>query len=171
MTPPPQLIATWPIVTDRDGLFRDNSPDGAPATILAVRDADSRIVDAVAWWPDTPGRWWLRDGEAVVLGSQALNVASCEGATIALHSTPARWLAAPSGPCIREPGRCEHECPTCELTRGVCVLRWDVPIRTLFDDVSAITCDCPALAQRLTRGLRSWEPRVTVARQETAYAA
>ena len=106
-----------------------------------------------------------------MLGGQALAIAAYEGEGIDLHSTPARWLAADGGPCIREPGRCRHECSTCMMARGCCVLRWDVPIRTLFEDVGAITCDCPALAKRLTQGLRRWEPRVTVARQETAHAA
>ena len=170
MTPPRPLTTTWRIATDRDGRFR-HSPDGTPATILAVRDSDGRVSDCVAWRPETPERWWLRDGEAVVLGAQALAIAGYEGEGLSLRSTPERWLAADGGPCIRAPGRCQQECPTCSMVRGVCVLRWDVSMRTLFEDVKRIECDSPALAKRLTHGLRAWEPRVTVTRPGVRHAA
>ena len=162
MISPPQLMATWPIVTNRDGLFR-HSPDGAAATVLLVRDAEGSITDAVAWFNDEPGRWWLRMDEAIVLGSRALFVASHEREPIELHSTPAVWLAAPSGPCVRAPGRCTRQCQTCEMERGVTILNWGVPLATLLADVAEVRCDSSALRDRV---LTRWSPRVTTTGRE-----
>ena len=153
-----------------DGRFEFDEK-GDMAAVVPVRDAEGWITDAVAWRSDNPGRWWVRFGEAVVLGAQALAIAAYEGEGIALLSTPERWLAADGGPCIRAPGQCQHECLTCSMVRGVCVLRWDVPIRTLFEDVKRIECDSPALAKRVTQGLRRWEPKVVVTPSEVRHAA
>ena len=159
------------ISTDADGRYRPE-PSGEWAAIVPVRDRYSNLCDLVAWLPDEPQRWWLRNGdETPILGTEALALAAWDGRSIDLHSTPEHWLLAKSGTCIRPPGVCTVECDTCALPRGACVLRWDLDLRELFEGVTRVNCDCPELERRLLRSLRGWEPRVTAGRQEVRHAA
>lgn len=159
------------IVTTADGRYR-LYPSGDRAVIVPVRDRYGGLCDLVAWFPDQPQRWWLRICEATpILGTQALALAAAEGGCIKLHGTPERWLIANGPGCIRPPGACVGECAVCELPRGACVLRWDVPLAELFEGVGQVTCNSPELERRLLQALRGWEPRVTVARRETRRAA
>lgn len=159
------------IVTTADGRYRPD-PSGDRAAIVPVRDRFGDLCDLVAWFPDRPEHWWLRfNDETPILGTQALAIAAAERGAIKLHSMPERWLVAKAPGCIQPPGACVGECDICELPRGACVLRWDVPLGELFDGVGRVICDRPELERRLLQALRRWEPRVKVARREARRAA
>ncbi len=117
------MIGAARIVVASDGTYRPDTA-GQYAVIIAVHDQDREIADLCAWFPDRPGRWWLRYAdEAPILGARALAMARYFGEAIKLYSTPERWL----------------------LVRGdgVVILRWSVDYRDLFDGVGRVECDSP----------------------------
>ena len=146
------MIGAARIVTSRDGRYRPD-PDGELAIILAVSAFQLEVVDVdlneaevyattdiVAWFPEKPGRWWMRLGTEPVLGARDLRIAADMGGTIRLHPTPLTWAEAGG--------------------RGVCVLQWGSHLRPLFEGVERIDYSDPRLKYKVTRMLRSWEPEV-----------
>ena len=137
------------IVTAADGTYRPDT-EGEWAAALGVHDQDGELADLVAWFPDRPGRWWLRYGEVVVLGARALAVARYFNDPTTLHGTPQSWALARG--------------------KGVCVLRWDVDLWELFDGIARVDC-VPNLADRLRRSLRQWEPVLPAPARRVRHAA
>ncbi len=143
------MIGAARIVVSGDGTYRADT-SGQYAAILAVHDQDGEVADIVAWFPDAPGRWWLRYGEVVVLGARALEVARYFNDPTTLHGTPQSWALARGD--------------------GACVLRWDVDLRELFDGIARVDC-APNLADRLRRSLRQWEPVMPTPARRIRHAA
>ena len=71
-----------------------HDPAGELAQIAGLRDRFDAIEDLVGWFPDTPGRWYLREGLSPILGARGLALAASFGDAIAIHPTPAAWVAA-----------------------------------------------------------------------------
>ncbi len=133
------------------------SDNGQWAVVLEARDRFDEIVDLVAWSPDDPSHWWLRDGdETPLLGARALAFAADCHEPVTLLPTPEAWLFAVSE---RPKGRV------------VCILDWGVDLGPLFDGVLRVECQGPDLQKRFQQGLRAWEPRVTSAQQGRPRAA
>ncbi len=100
------------------GRFR-LEPEGELAQIAALRDRFDMIEDLVAWFPDTPGRWVVREGLSPILGARELALAASFGDPIAIYPTPTAWMGAQG--------------------EGVCVLDWQSLLAPCFDGVKAIT--------------------------------
>ncbi len=167
MTDVPRIGASR-VVTKPDGTYTPD-PAGEWAAVLGVMgfthepvgfyengslvwDDVHNIVDLVAWYPEDPGRWWLRRGtETLVIGVRELRIAAYFNDPIMLHETPEAWAIA--------------------VGRGVCVLNWDMDLRDLFDGVSAVRCKTLALRARFQAALRRREPKLTVSQVEVDYAA
>ncbi len=125
------------IVTSSGGTYQPD-PAGEYAAIIGVHDAECELVDLCAWFPDAPGRWWLRfSDECFFLGARALAVAAYFHDPIELHATPEAWALAGG--------------------RGVCLLRWDIDARDWIEGVKRIDAH-PAVAARLRAIFRAWEP-------------
>ena len=145
------MIGAARIVPSADGTYRPD-PSGQWAVILPVRDREGELCDLAAWFPNQPERWWLRFGDATpLLGARALAVAAYFGDPIELFPTPEQWALAGG--------------------RGCAALNWCAPIGDLFEGVSRVECDSPALQVRLRDTLRRWEPPVTVKPSEARRAA
>ena len=132
------------IKTASDGSFVF-APDGEPAVVAKIYDANGDLADFVAWQPERPGQWWLRRGELAVLGGHALAVANYFGNCIRLFGTPQDWFRSGGD--------------------GVCILLWTAPLDGLFDGVGVVECDSPELQQRFVKAIRRWEPRTTAPRR------
>ncbi len=131
-----------------DGTWRVD-PTGAPAVLIPVHDRGDFVADVIAYHLDDPSEWWLRYGDSCpLLGARALARAAYHQDPVKLCSTPERWLIgqrrAPSAPS------------------PVCILDWGVGLGPLFDGVSHVECDSPALCDRFRKALRSWEPTINV---------
>ena len=125
------------IVTSAGGTYRP-VPNGNYAAILPVHDLEGDLVDLVAWFPDSPRRWWLRHrDDCFILGARALEVAAYFNDPIELQGTPQMW--ARSG------------------GQGACVLRWDVDLSPWFEGVKRVDCH-PVVAEHLRQNFRAWEP-------------
>ena len=136
------LVSVLCIVPQSSGLFKFD-PEGEPAAIARIYDRNDELVDFVAWHPDNPGIWWLRNGdETPLLGTRNLAMAAYYGDPIRLYSTPQDWLIA---------GR-----------KGACVVKWDWPLNDLFYGVGDVECSSAPLQRKLIASLRRWEPRVVV---------
>lgn len=123
------------------------SDDGQWAVILEVRDRHDELADLVAWLPGDPSRWWLRYGdETPILGARDLAFAADCNQPVTLLPTPEAWLFMHSKPNRRA---------------VVCVLDWGVVVGPLFEGVSRVECDSPALCDRFRKALRAWEPKTT----------
>ncbi len=137
-----------------DGTWRAD-PSGAPAVMKPVLDRFNDWVDILAYHVDDPCEWRLRFGDSCpLLGADALAMAAYHHDPVTLCSTPERWLIgqrrAPSAPS------------------PVCILDWGVGLGPLFDGVSHVECDSPALRDRLRKALRSWEPKMSTRRSHPA---
>ena len=92
-------------------------PTGTPAFILPVWNGPApsiycgvenpALIDMIAWRPDDPTRWWLRQGDIdAVLGADNLDLAHTEGWPICFATTPLEWLRGNChGACLL--GYCE----------------------------------------------------------------
>ena len=108
----------------RDGRF-EFAEDGLTAIIVPAYntipgnlDANpaahvEHLVDLVAVDLDHPERYWLRHGQAVLLGVAFLEVAGQEGEPVPVFSTPISWLKSGGA--------------------GVCVLNWNYVRDLLLD--------------------------------------
>ncbi len=108
-----------------------------PAVIIPASDRSGRLCDFVAYDPNDPDRWYLREGyETPILGARELAGASIGGGPIPLYPRPCDWLDAGG--------------------HGVCVLMWDMPLFDLFRDVDI---DLSHLEKGLANRLysRLWE--------------
>lgn len=88
------------------------------------------IVDVVAWERDTPSAWWLLRRSVSLLGEHALRLALASGRPLILTSTPAKYLDFHAG-------------------RAACLLDWSTDLRLLFDGLTELRCDSPALERRV----------------------
>ena len=120
------------IQTYSDGSFQ-RAHSGRKATLCPVRKDSGEIIDAVAWFADSPGYWWLERLVATHLGDRALRRAAFLGKPIRLLPWPSDWVKSPWG--------------------AVCVLDWTTDLRALFLDVPEIDCSTPALAKHLSHRL------------------
>ncbi len=152
------LISTARIAPAEDGTF-SYSPKGSLTLTLAVENIDGDMVDVVAWGRDPRG-WWLRRGdETPILGERALAIARWHHEPIVLLENPEQYLKAhrPGG----EAGR--HYL--------ACMLRWDVDLRPLFDGVSSVQCETPALKRRLDGALHQFDPVIELFSTGARHAA
>jgi hypothetical protein len=107
-------------------LIYQPAPGGDCALIVPVFD-DGKLIDLVACRP-TDYRIATRHGIARALGENWIDLAVLHRARLPLYSDPLRWLMN---------GR-----------RGAVVLDWS-QAGFLFDGLEGITCDSPALANRV----------------------
>ncbi len=145
------------------------APDGHGdlAAVLGVHDRHHELVDLVAWFPDRPCAWWVRHGdECPILGAEGLAQAAWHGEPVQLYSTPEDWLRAR---CCARDG--DHRRQGGDLHHVICILRWGLELKPLFDGVSRVDCDSADLERRLLRGLRSWEPKTTTSSGGVRHAA
>ena len=96
----PGLAATKPTC---DGLF-EFAEGGHPAIIIPAYDTDpwlldanaerhvEHLVDLVAADVDHPDRFWLRRGEALILGNAYLEIAGQENEPLPVFRNPITWL-------------------------------------------------------------------------------
>lgn len=76
------------------GLYEPAS-EGKPVILMGVSEhPDEGLVDLVAFEPSNPARWFLRLGNAVVLGLHNARLALFEEAPVFIHATPLDWLRA-----------------------------------------------------------------------------
>ncbi len=92
-------------------------PTGPPAFVMPVWNGPAPsiyrgvehpvLIDMLAWRPDDPTRWWLRQGDIdAVLGADNLDLAHTEGWPICFATTPLDWLRGNChGSCLL--GYCE----------------------------------------------------------------
>ena len=112
----------WP--RDGRGMF---------GTMVCVEDSAGQLVDLAGWADRDPSRWFLRRGEAVILGASILREACRTGNPITLFGTPADWFAAKG--------------------QGVVIVDWDVDLRALFECIETVNCAVPGLAEKLRQSL------------------
>ena len=67
---------------------------GPRVVVHPIWSAAYEVIDLVAWAVDRPGRWWLRTGEAVMLGEDALRAAYVCEVPLPVHRDPLRWWRA-----------------------------------------------------------------------------
>ena len=110
---PRHHVGVAKIVTSSDGFFEFHE-DGrwaliVPEGVPEVPGWDS-IEDLVAFFPDEPGRWWRRRGEATFLS--AYNQSPWQLSSLTVHEQPLTWLQAG---CT-----------------GICILNWGFDPNTLL---------------------------------------
>ncbi len=157
----PATLSLGRVAFPDDGTWRAD-PSGFPAVLMAVHDRYGELVDLVAWSPDKPSAWRLRFGdECPILGTADLAQAAWYQEPVSLYSTPERWLRARcrarGGDRLRHQGGDHHH--------AICILHWGVVVGPLFEGVSRVECDSPALRNRFRKALRAWEPKITAPRQ------
>jgi len=77
------------------GDLYEPAPDGTPVIVTGVSEhPEEALVDIVAFKPSNPARWWLRLGQAVVLGLHNARLAAFKEEPILVHATPLDWLRA-----------------------------------------------------------------------------
>ena len=95
------------------------APDGDPVIVMGVTEhPDDALVDLVAFKPSDPSRWWLRLGNAVLLGLHNVRLAHFEQVPVEVHATPLAWLQA--------------DC------RGCCVLDWKRDVLSRLEGVGVL---------------------------------
>ena len=135
-----EAMRFWaPIVPRLDGLF-EFADDGDlmdtkrsdMAVILPVEDFDGVIIDLVSWlWRD-PSQWWLRRGDAIVLGEHALKRAEWCGYPVVLYETPSDWLDSRD-------------------IAAVSILNWSCDPRWVLRHAGKVICTSGRLEERLRR--------------------
>ena len=133
------------ITTKDDGLYTVD-PRGKLMAVVPVRDRWGEIMDAVAFLPCRPGRWWLRYQDTAILGAQALAEAAWERQPLEMWETPQDWLL--------------------QRSRGSVVLDWGVDLRPIFEDIPEIKCQSKALIDRLQQNFLRFGPRLTVSSRD-----
>ena len=94
---------------------------------------DEEIVDLVAFKPSAPTKWWLRLGQAVVLGRDNARLALIEEKSVVVHPTPLSWLQVDCQGCV--------------------VLDWKRDILSCLDGYGVLAADV-ATRKRLERAFR-----------------
>lgn len=105
----PMRFGVAEVATDTDGTYQP-MPGGrlayiVPARPLADLDDDEwgteqDLVDLVAFFPDEPGRWWVRTGAEPILHPFAIARAEIMREPLEVHSTPLDWLRAMGRGCV-----------------------------------------------------------------------
>ena len=152
-------IGSYKILTNADGTYQADA-GGELGVITLVLDEGS-IDDACAWLDRDPSRWWLRARRFPIIGSAGLEVARFNRLPVALHSTPASYLAA----AIAHHHRVEAGRYPPQPYLGCAILNWSCELRECFEGVGAVICDLPGLQKHFRRSLRTWEPRLRIAPQ------
>lgn len=140
----PALFGQAPIMGLGIGLY-EPAEDGPAALICPIGEhygdpSWPAIDDLVAFFPDQPGRWWLRRGDGVLLGQDHVEDVSGRS-PVRLVSTPLQWLRADG--------------------EAACVLAWGADMRRHLHD--RVTCDSSALARRLADRLAELcRPRIRI---------
>ncbi len=158
-------IGAAKILTNANGTYRPD-PNGEWAAILEVKgfvpepvgfaadgalvwDDVYEIIDIVAWFTESPDRWWLRRGDMTpIVGVRELRIATDLGEPITVYETPQSWVLAGGD--------------------GVAILIWGAPLNELFEGVPHVQCESEALRARFTKALRQWEPKTTGRRTRRA---
>lgn len=131
----PSAAGTWEPATGGDGL---------DACLLVARDADDEIVDVVAWELGSPSAWWLRWGEATILGALEVELCRLRERPLRVVPTPKAWLD--------------------EAGCALCVLNWDARLLPILDGIE-LRPSSPALERRLRAKLaQEAAERVQIAR-------
>lgn len=116
------------------GDLYESDPDGVPVIVMACFEhPDEPPVDLVAFQPSDPTRWWLRLGNAIILGLHNARLALFEQAPILVHPTPLSWLQA--------------DCA------GTVVLDWKRDVLSYLDGYGVLAAD-GATGKRLRRAFR-----------------
>ena len=134
--PPVALIL--PRDDGRFDLLEGFEPGAVDCELGEVEDPDGTVVDAVAWRPEQPARWWLQHGQGAILGAPELLRSSAAPSELLLVETPAEYFARHR--------RGQHWC--------ACVVNWAAPLRPLFDLAWRIRPETEALTMRLRQVLR-----------------
>jgi hypothetical protein len=117
-------------------------PDGqrafiVPAIPISNDSVDNDVGDLIAWFPDTPSRWWCRYGATPFLNFEAIERAVHYHEPLRLKSTPLSWLRA-SG-------------------EGAVILDDSAHLPLWFGGVSKIVFEDLALARRVKSRMRKQE--------------
>ena len=120
---PPRLHGDFGVARAQfHGDFFEFAPDGAPVLVLGVAEHPAEeIIDLVAFEPSNPGRWYLRLGQAVVLGRHNARLALFEESPVFIHATPLDWLRA-----------------NCQ---GAVVLDWKADLLSYLDGYGVLAAD------------------------------
>jgi len=104
-----------------DGLYEPD-PDGAGAFLVGCQESvGSPLVDLVAFRLAEPAKWWLRSGDAVLLGLANARLAQFEDVPALVHPHPLAWL--------------QDDC------EGCVVLDWNADLHGYLDTDRIITTD------------------------------
>lgn len=77
------------------GDLYEPAEDGKPVILMGVNEhPDEGLSDIVAFEPSNPVRWYLRLGNAVVLGLHNARLALFNEEPVHVHATPLDWLRA-----------------------------------------------------------------------------
>ncbi len=138
------------ITAGDDGRFRlDGDRD---AIAIPVRDRANLISGLVAYFPDRPGVWFLKEGTEPILGIRQIAGATIGAGALPLYPTPASWVEAEGA--------------------GACILDWTVGLLPIFQDVPEIDLShlslstAEALRARLRLNFAMTLPRITGVRGE-----
>jgi len=83
------------------GDLYEPDPDGKEVFLIGVSEhPDELIIDIVAFQPSKPNKWWLRLGNAVVLGLHDARLALFEEKPVFVHATPLDWLRNDCRGCV-----------------------------------------------------------------------
>lgn len=115
-----------------DGQTFTLNPAGRPAMIVGIDDGEG-CYDAVAYFCDEPGKWWLALGIATVLGEQAICHVVKTGEAIELVCTPQTWLQR----------------TTTHGNKFACILNWKVSPVLNLAWLRKVRCENDALRSRL----------------------
>jgi len=120
---PPRLHGHFGVTrAEFHGDFFEPSPDGKPVIVLACFEHPNEPpVDLVAFEPSNPGHWYLRLGNAVVLGLHNARLALFNEEPVLVHPEPLSWLKA----------QCQ----------GCCVLDWQADILSLLEGYGVLAAD------------------------------
>ena len=117
------------------GDLYEPDPNGTPVIVMGVSEhPDEEIIDIVAFQPSDPTRWWLRLGNAVVLGLHNARLAVFKEEPVLVHATPLDWLRA--------------EC------HGAVVLDWRADLLSRLDGYGILAAD-KRTGEALGRNFRS----------------
>lgn len=135
-----------------DGQHYQPVESGRPAIILPVSwsyaPCELEPVDLVAWQPGRSDGWYLRKGDAVMLGEASIDRVMTVEEPLTLHQTPLDWIQAGLD--------------------GAVILDWCACLSLYLGNVRRIIADSPALARQTKRKLdeeRCWPmPEIRVVR-------
>lgn len=120
---PPRLHGNFGVTRAMfHGDLFEPAPDGKPVILLGVSEhPDEGLVDIVAFEPSNPVRWYLRLGNAVLLGLHNARLALFEQVPVFVNANPLDWL--------------RNDC------HGVVVLDWKRDILSYLDGYGILVDD------------------------------